>query len=66
MKKPCFDPSCTAEATRNLRGFRMCIEHYVEALEHSAHIDSLVVQSGKNNSEAVKQKPEFILVRVKP
>ena len=34
----CFDDGCHAPATRELNGFPMCTRHYIEALEHSAHI----------------------------
>lgn len=35
----CFD-GCSAPATRKLRGLWLCTPHYIEALEHSAHIVS--------------------------
>src|SRR6266704_5786616 len=34
----CFDTNCASPADRELHGLRMCTPHYVEALEHSAHI----------------------------
>ena len=38
----CFDPSCKQLASHPIRGLKACTEHYIEALEHSAHITSLV------------------------
>lgn len=38
-KVSCFDPRCSQFANHELRGFPMCAEHYIEALEHSAHLD---------------------------
>ena len=35
----CADPACGKKATRELRGIPMCDEYYIEALEHSAHLD---------------------------
>ncbi len=34
----CFDTNCASPADRELHGLRMCTPHYIEALEHSAHI----------------------------
>jgi len=34
----CYDPGCGAAAPHELLGLRACTPHYVEALEHSAHI----------------------------
>jgi len=34
----CFDPNCSRAASYSLSGFDMCVEHYIEALEHSAHV----------------------------
>jgi hypothetical protein len=36
----CFDSECQTAADRELLGFRMCTPHYIEALEHSAHVVS--------------------------
>lgn len=34
---------CVKEALYEIRGIKKCVKHYIEALEHSAHIDSFVV-----------------------
>lgn len=35
----CFDPGCAEPGRKELRGLRMCVGHYIEALEHSAHLN---------------------------
>jgi hypothetical protein len=32
----CFDPDCQETAQYELRGLRMCKDHYIEALDHGA------------------------------
>ena len=34
---------CTKDAPYEIRGIHKCAEHYIEALEYSAHITSFVV-----------------------
>jgi hypothetical protein len=34
--------SCGNPAPYEIRGTALCLEHYIEALEHSAHLVSLV------------------------
>ena len=34
----CFDDSCSQPATKELLGYPMCVDHYIEALEHGAHL----------------------------
>lgn len=36
--KKCYDISCNKEAIYDIRGIKMCSDHYIEALEHSADI----------------------------
>jgi hypothetical protein len=31
---------CREAASHEIRGTRLCVEHYIEALEHSAHLTS--------------------------
>ncbi len=38
----CYDPNCNKPAPHLIRKFPACTAHYIEALEHSAHITSLV------------------------
>jgi hypothetical protein len=38
VKTDCFDYRCEAPAAHELLGLDMCTPHYVEALEHSAHL----------------------------
>lgn len=35
---PCFDLHCPEPARYRLLDINMCADHYIEALEHSAHI----------------------------
>jgi hypothetical protein len=35
----CFAGDCEGTPKYKLRGFDMCTEHYIEALEHGAHLD---------------------------
>jgi len=38
VKISCYVPGCEAAAPHELLGLRVCTPHYIEALEHSAHI----------------------------
>jgi len=38
----CFDDNCVGTAAHEIRGLQMCTTHYIEALEHSAHLTSVV------------------------
>ncbi|HEV1992483.1 MAG TPA: hypothetical protein VGR34_06430 [Candidatus Dormibacteraeota bacterium] len=38
MKISCFATGCPIPALHELLGLRACTPHYIEALEHSAHI----------------------------
>jgi len=38
----CFDLTCKQPALYDIRELEMCASHYIEALEHSAHLVSLV------------------------
>ena len=40
----CADPSCRKRATRTLHGIPMCEAYYIEAIEHSAHIVTVLHQ----------------------
>jgi hypothetical protein len=47
--------SCGVPAQHEIRGTRLCSEHYIEALEHSAHILSWV--NDGNRPQAVLPEP---------
>lgn len=36
----CFDPGCSDPGKYLIREHRLCQRHYIEALEHSGHIES--------------------------
>ena len=38
----CFDPNCQQRPKYDIRGLKLCPDHYIEALEHSGHLSSLV------------------------
>jgi hypothetical protein len=38
----CFDPTCHEQPKHDIRGLQMCSNHYIEALEHSSHLTSLI------------------------
>ena len=40
----CADSSCRKRATRTLHGIPMCEDYYIEAIEHSAHIVTVLHQ----------------------
>lgn len=42
QSRQCFDARCSQPADYELRGFYMCLKHYLEALEHGAHLGSEV------------------------
>ena len=43
---PCFAYGCRIAGEHELLGLWACTEHYIEALEHSAHIRTLAVGWG--------------------
>jgi len=58
----CFDPDCPQSADSEIRGTRMCLPHYIEALEYSAHITSFV--AGNDHSIKVQMPIPKLLDKI--
>lgn len=57
----CYAQSCTKVAEHEIRGIRMCSEHYIEALDHCAHLCSKTPEQPVFKvSTAVKLQAEAI------
>lgn len=54
----CFDPNCTKPAAHKIRDSKMCTEHYIEALEYSAHISSLVIGDDHPILVSMRREPK--------
>lgn len=50
----CYSEGCDDSATHELRGFRMCSAHYIEALEHGADLGFNVLVPAIVSIEASK------------
>jgi hypothetical protein len=52
---------CGKKSTHSIRHIKLCTEHYIEALEHSAHIVSLV--TGGDHPIKVEMPPVAARIR---